>query len=177
LIEREETHVELELSNTTEAAQWLQSLYNEQGFLTAEMVRDAARSEDCPAHAFVFNLPEDEAAEQHYLERARKLIRSIRIVYRDVTDQEPTKVRFFHSVPTDDTTGHHYISASDLARKPDQMLLARNEAERQLRGAERAVEGLDLIANDPEITAITKPLLNEMRTAREAIAAVPGRSK
>lgn len=155
-----------------EVKQWLQDLYGENGYLTAEMVREAARDEESPAHHIVFNLPPSEAAERHYLNNARQLIRSVKVSYAPSRSKKPVTVRFFQSIPVDGEESYRYVSTADLADRPDELKLARNEAVRRLREAEHAVEGLNAITSSPKEKRIVKNVLVPMRDAREALASV-----
>lgn len=150
---------------------WLQSLYDQHGYLTPEIVREAARPEDSPGHLAVFGMGADEAAEAYYLIRAHKLIQSVRIVTVAQAKKEPVTVRAYHAVPGNDERTYVYRSVEDLIQHPDQMTLARNEARRRLNDAERSVESLEALAEGPGKKQ-TRRALQSIRTAQQALAAV-----
>jgi len=153
---------------------WLQGLYDAHGYLTPEIVRDAARSDDSPGHVAVFGVDTEQAAEAHYLLRAHRLIQSVRIIRVDQPDTEPVTLRAYHAVPGSTDRTYVYRSVDDLAREPDQLALARNEAVRRLKDAERSIAALDLLSPDP--TDPTKPrtrrALRHVSAAQEALGAI-----
>ncbi|MCA1572892.1 MAG: hypothetical protein LC798_21905, partial [Chloroflexi bacterium] len=71
----------------------LEELYAEHGELTPEIVLEAARPDDAPLHAFVFDRDADDAAGAYYLERAHRLIQRCRVVMRESEDAPPRRVR------------------------------------------------------------------------------------
>lgn len=151
--------------------EWLQSLYDEHGYITPEIVREAARPEDSPGHLSVFGVGIEEAAEGFYLDRAHKLIQSVRIIRESRSDKEPVILRAYHAVPGNDEKKYVYKSINDLIAQPDQMELARNEAKRRLNDAERSLRSLDAIAVGPAQKK-TKRALTSIQTAQRALAAV-----
>lgn len=149
---------------------WLQALYDERGYLTPEIVREAARDEESPGHLAVFGVSVVEAAEGFYLDRAHKLIQSVRIITVPQDEREPVTLRAYHAVPGNSERSYVYRSIDDLAREPDQMELARNEAKRRLNGAESALRSLDAIAVGPT-SKRTKRAMKNIQAAQKAIAA------
>jgi hypothetical protein len=146
--------------------EWMQSLYDEHGYLTSALVLEAARPPESAAHGYVFNVPPKEAAEGYYLGRAHQLIQTVRV---QVVTQEKTParpVRFYHAVASDDG-GHEYLSVDDLVRRPDRFAEVRRNAEQRLHAAERALLDLDLIRPQPT----TKRAARKVREARAAITA------
>lgn len=146
---------------------WMLDLYRAEGRLTPELVRDAARPADSPAHPHVFNAPPDEAAEAYYLERAHQLIRRVQVRIVAAADAPPRRVRFFHAIPGDASV-YTYVTVDDLIREPDKFAAARTEAVRRLREAEGALADLDLIAE----TAPTPPPAPQRQATKRALAAV-----
>lgn len=157
-------------TGTSPLRTWLQSLYDQHGYLTPEIVRDAARPEDSPGHLAVFGMGVEEAAEAFYLIRAHKLIQSVRIVTIPQPEKEPVTLRAYHAVPGNDERTYVYRSVEDLVRQPDQLALARNEAKRRLNDAERSLQSLDALADEPERKR-TRRALDGLRTAQEALNA------
>lgn len=149
---------------------WLQGIYNEHGYLTPEIVRDAARDESSPGHALVFNVSPSEAAEGYYLDQARRLIQRIRTDI-ETPSQPSRKVRFYHSIPGQEESEYIYKSTDDLVKHPDQLELARNEAVRRLKQAESAVESLDAMLIGTDSGHKTRKALKGIRDARAEIAA------
>ncbi|HXH79529.1 hypothetical protein [Nocardioides sp.] len=149
---------------------WLQGLYDAHGYLTPEIVREAARDKKSPGHVAVFGMDAAQAAEAYYLLRAHKLIQSVRIIRVDQPDKEPVTLRAYHAVPGNAERSYVYRSADDLSREPDQLALARNEALRRLRDAERSITSLDLLSPAPAQRQ-TRRALRHVSAAQEALGA------
>ena len=108
------------------AANALLDIRKQLGSITPETVVSASESEDHPLHEFIWGVPQEEALEEFRLNRAREIIRSVRI---KVVDPESKTVdlrqrAFVHS----DVRGE-YIPAWEVARDP---ILAIEERHRQL---------------------------------------------
>ena len=148
---------------------WMQALYDEHGRLTPEIVLEAARPPDSPAHGFVFGVSRDEAAERFYLDRAHRLIQTVRV---HITRQEgkPKTVRAWHAVPGDDESRYVYLPLVELMQRPDKMDLARNEAIRRVRDAQRAVEDLDALITAPPAKRKTERAVKQIKRAQELLA-------
>ena len=150
---------------------WMQTLYEDNGYLTPQIVLEAARPEDSPAHAFVFGVDAKEAAELHYLDRAHDLIRRVKV--RIVSNNEPSrKLRFFHAVPGEEEASFVYHSIETLARQTDKLERTRNEALRRMRDAERGVEDLNMIVEDATQARRGKRALTKIKQAREELVGV-----
>ena len=79
----------------------MQTIYDQHGKLTPEVVMQEARPKGHPLHDRIFDRPKGEAAEAWYRHRAHELIQSCRIVYREANETEPElSVRAFHAVPS-----------------------------------------------------------------------------
>lgn len=126
---------------------WTLALYEEAGKLTPEIVKEAARPEDSPAHAFVFNVPPGEAAEQYYTERAHRLIRTVKVEFRPTPEAPARRVRVWHAVTGDDDP-LVYAPLDALIARPDKFAEAMAAARRRVLEAEAAVGDLDAIARD-----------------------------
>ena len=148
---------------------WMQALYDEHGRLTPEIVLEAARPPDSPAHGFVFGIDRNEAAERFYLDRAHRLIQTVRIeVRRD--EGKPKTVRAWHAVPGDDESRYVYLPLNELITRPDKLELARNEAIRRVRDAQRSVEDLDALITDRPVKRKTERAVKQIKRAQELLA-------
>jgi flavin-binding protein dodecin len=134
--------------------------------LTPELVREAARPDDSPAHSWVFSVPVEQAAEQYYLDRAHDLIRRVRVTVIARSDGEPRRVRFFHAIPGEEAA-YVYEPLDVIRRSPDKLAAARTEAIRRLRDAERSVEDMDIISS----TVATTKAVKAIKRARELVSA------
>lgn len=95
----------------TEVLEALEELREENGLLRAQDVVDAARDENSPLHAEVFRVAADVAANNWYLEEARRLIR----VAVSVKPQLGQPTRVFVSLPSDrKMPGGGYRSLDDV---------------------------------------------------------------
>lgn len=148
---------------------WLLGLYEAHGHLTPELVREAARPEESPAHGFVFNVPPEEAAEAHYLERAHRLIQTVRVTVMPKEGGEKRQVRFFHAIPGEEAS-YVYEPLTVIRTRPEKFQAARTEALRRLRDAERAVTDLDLLVEEPAVATRTRRAAGAVREARQLIA-------
>lgn len=79
----------------------LDELTQEHGAVTAQIVLDDARKRGSPLHGF-FNWNDKAAAEAHRLDKARFLLRSVRIVVTRERDEKPIRVRAFVKVSATD---------------------------------------------------------------------------
>lgn len=140
------------------------------GVLTPEIVKEEARPDDSPIHAYVFNLPEDEAAEEHYLSRAHRLIQVARVTVRERASDEPRRVRAFLAIPSDDA-GYIYEPIASVVSDTEKFRRARLEAVRRLRDAESSLEDLDMFSQGTEFAEVTKEAVTAVRTARTKVAA------
>lgn len=94
----------------------LQQIYNRHGSLTPKGVVAEARD---PQHALHNHFEWDDsiAGEKYREQQAAVLIRSVRIVYREASEEGPKRtVRAFQSVPT--STGYEYRPTSEVAEDP-----------------------------------------------------------
>ena len=86
------------------------------GRITADMVVADAKSKDSPLHG-MFEWDARKAAQQHWLDTARKLIRSVEVVMvvENITVRAPVYVRD----PDQETAKQGYIAVSNLRRDHD----------------------------------------------------------
>jgi hypothetical protein len=109
----------------------LQAIYDQQGQLTPRLVVDQARDASHPLHdRFEWN--DAVAGEAWRRQQAHEMIRSVRVVYREATDETPEKsVRAFHAVRSE--KGHVYEPAEKVAGDPFMARLVLNDMEREWR--------------------------------------------
>lgn len=108
----------------------LQALADESGELTPDLVLEAARDETSPLHSH-FEWDDTEAAEQWRKEQARRLIRSVTIVYREATDQERQRTTRKYVSVRQPEGRHVYREAEQVARDPDQLRLVLADMRRE----------------------------------------------
>lgn len=84
----------------------LQAICDQNKRLTPALVVDAARPEESPLHSR-FEWDDKVAGEAYRLDQARRLIRSVRVVYREADEKEAARtVRAFHSVRDEQGTAY-----------------------------------------------------------------------
>lgn len=110
----------------------LQTIYEQHGKLTPDLVVQTARPEDHPLHGRVFDRAPGEAAEAWYRHRAHDLIRSVRVVYRQADESGPERsVRAYHAIPS--ASGPVYEPAETVAVDPFTRELLLRQMERDWR--------------------------------------------
>lgn len=110
----------------------LEKIHSEHGRLTADIVVEAARAKRHPLHSMVFDRPPEQAAAAWYREKARDLIRSVRVVYKEEDRVGPEKsVRKFHAIR--DETGWHYETIEKIGSNPFLTRILLADAEREWR--------------------------------------------
>ena len=128
----------------------LQAIYDQAGVLTPGLVVDAARPEEHPLH-HEFEWDDAVAGEAYRLSQARRLIRSVRVVYKEATDKEAAKtIRHYHSVREEN--GNVYRPADEIVRSPFLTQLLLNDMEREWKQLRRRWGGfrefVELIKRD-----------------------------
>jgi hypothetical protein len=94
----------------------LQAIYDERQRLTPEVVVDAARDEASPLHDR-FEWDDQIAGEKYRLDQARRLIRSVRVVYREADEKESARtIRAFHAIR--DEQGTSYRPVEEVTESP-----------------------------------------------------------
>ena len=84
----------------------LQAVHDDSGRLTPQIVVDAARPVEHPLHER-FEWNDKLAGEAYRLDQARRLIRSVRVTYREADEKEAARtVRAYHSVRDEDGTSY-----------------------------------------------------------------------
>lgn len=129
----------------------LQAIYDQHGYLTPKLVVDVARLKTHPLHGVVFSLDKNDAAEAWYLHRAHELIQSVRVVYREATDEDPAlKVRQWHAVRTEQ--GTTYKPAVEVAQDEFATAIVLKDMEREWKALHRRygsfAEFVDLVRRD-----------------------------
>lgn len=129
------------------ASEWMQSLYQEHGKITPRLVLEAARPEDSPGHGYVFNVGIEEAAEGYYLERAHKLIKSVKVTVMTRPQEPPRRVRVYHHVISDEGE-KVYEPLEEIVRSVDKFEQVRRAALQRLNEAQTALGDLEIVAQD-----------------------------
>lgn len=111
----------------------LQFVYDQHGDLTPSLVVQVAR-EDAGEAATVLRgrleWDDAKAGEAWRRAQAHQLIRSVRVVYREGTDDAPEKsIRAFHAVRNE--SGHGYVPAEKVADDPFTRKLVLADMERE----------------------------------------------
>lgn len=113
----------------------LQAIYDRHGELTAELVVTEARAKTHPLHNR-FTWDNREAAKQWRQAQASELIRSVRVVYKEATeDEEARSVRGYHAVRG--PAGYAYRPADEVAADPFMRQLVLNDMERDWKALKR----------------------------------------
>lgn len=119
----------------------LQAVYDEHGRLTPQAVVDTARTEDHPLHDR-FEWDNQVAGEAYRLDQARRLIRSVRVTYREADEREAARtVRAFHAVR--DEQGTAYRPVEEIRDNPLLAKLVLQDMERQWKQLMRQYGHLD----------------------------------
>ena len=134
----------------------LQALNDQHGYLTPQLVVDAARPKNSPLHAAVFNRSVQDAASEYYLQRARDLIRKVRVQYVQ-PDDTLAEAPGFVSVPVERTSGRVYRRSDEVAADPLLAAMVLREAERAWRTLKARYGHLEeffrLVRDDIDIAA------------------------
>lgn len=107
----------------------LQNLYDAAGVLTPEMVVEAARPAGSPIHSF-FEWDDAQAAEEHRKAQARKLIRSVRVIYAQDNEGRDKSVRAFVSVKSPRESKPAYRPTEEVIQDPIQRAILLREFHR-----------------------------------------------
>lgn len=148
---------------TMSVREWMMDLREREGRLTPEVVLEAARPEDSPAHSYIFHVGIAEAAEAHYLDRAHKLIQTVKVTYVERPKEEPRRVRFFHAV-TNDEGERIYEPLSVIVQQVDKFNQVKTAALQRLHEAQDSLADLEYVAQE----APRKATIMKARTAMQA---------
>lgn len=108
--------------------QQLQAIYDQHGTLTPELVVEAARPDNSPLHAYVFDKPPDQAAEAYYRERAHRLIQRVDVLFTS-SNGETRRVRAFHAVHSTEGWVYEPLEAVVRSYRLTEAVLAEMERE------------------------------------------------
>lgn len=111
----------------------LQSIYDEHGKLTPQLVLDEARRPEHPLHDR-FDWNDATAGEAWRHEQAHRLIRSVRVVYKPATATDRAKdMRAFHAVRGEgsENGGYVYEPAEEIVRDEFKTKLLLQQMERE----------------------------------------------
>lgn len=139
-------HDELPETVTT-LREWMMALREREGELTPENVLKAARPDDSPAHAFVFHIGKEEAAEAYYLDRAHRLIQTVKVTIVSKPKEEPRRVRAFHAV-TNDEGKRVYEPLEVIVKSVDKYAQVKAAALQRMRDAQGALADLEFVAQE-----------------------------
>ena len=133
----------------------LQAVHDDSGRLTPQIVVDAARPVEHPLHER-FEWNDKLAGEAYRLDQARRLIRSVRVTYREADEKEAARtVRAYHSVRDEDGTS--YRPLEEVQESPLLTKLLLQDMEREWKQLMRRYgmfeEFLQLIRSDLESKA------------------------
>lgn len=116
----------------------LDAIYASHGYLTPELVVEAARPKGHPLHDRVFDRAPKEAAEAWYRHRAHELIQSVKVEYRKA-DGSLAKIRAFHAVRGDEAP-FVYDPLAKIIEDPISAELLKRQMERDWSDMKRRYE-------------------------------------
>lgn len=138
----------------------LQAIYEQHGKVTPDLVVQAARPKTSTLHGHVFDRPPGEAAEAWYRHRAHELIQSVRVVYREATDELPElRVRAWHAVRSEGPELYTYQPVEKVASDPFTRQLVLRDMEREWR---------QLLARYEQFEEFLKLVEADVRKAKKA---------
>lgn len=133
----------------------LLAIREKHGRLDPHLVIEEARDEAHPLHSR-FEWNDSVAGEAWRRSQAHDLIRSVRLVYREATEQEAARsVRAFHAVRRED--GHAYEPAEEVIEDPFTRRLVLADMEREWKALRRRYDAFaefaDMVRRDIEAAA------------------------
>lgn len=133
----------------------LLAIREKHGRLDPKLVIEEARDEAHPLHSR-FEWDDSVAGEAWRRSQAHDLIRSVRLVYREATEQEAARsVRAFHAVRRED--GHAYEPAEEVIEDPFTRRLVLADMEREWKALRRRYDAFaefaDMVRRDIEAAA------------------------
>jgi hypothetical protein len=94
----------------------LLAIREKRGKLTPRVVFEEAKPRNHPLHDQVFDLPQKEAAEAHYLANAARLLR---VTFRETIDDRPADLRAFWVVKgTREDPESQYVPIEEVIQNP-----------------------------------------------------------
>lgn len=151
---------------TPEVKDRLDTLYRENGHLTPEMVVEDAKDKKSPLHE-AFNWDLKAAAYQHWLDTARTIIRSVRLVSHDVEILSPKTPHYVRDASLNGNE-QGYVSVADLRKNPDQ---ARESLRLEFNRIQGALERARSIATAFGLDDELESMLAQLIRLREQVAA------
>ncbi len=115
-----------------------------EGALDPEDVVAKARPKKSLLHPVIFELNEKQAAHQHRIDKARHLIRSVTVVYREATEEEEEATTRAYEVVHRGTK--RYFGVFSIMASPDQRDLLVRTALRELHGWRKRYAGISELA-------------------------------
>ena len=132
----------------------LLKIREKRGILTPRIVFEEAKPKSHPLHDRVFDMPQKEAAEQHYLANAAQLLR---VTFRTDLDGKPADLRAFWRVDrgTPEKPAHEYVPIDEIAVDPvsrEVMLREMMRAWKRFKNRyQNHTEFFELVRNDPDL--------------------------
>lgn len=118
----------------------LQSIYEQRGKLSPEIVLQEARDEAHPLHSR-FEWDNRAAGEAWRRHQAHELIQSVKIVYKTDADGTQHSLRAFHAVRRED--GHFYEPVETIARDEFMTSVLLADMEREWKAMQRRWSAFD----------------------------------
>lgn len=149
--------------------EWMMSVREKAGKLTPEIVLEAARPPDSPAHSFVFHVGVKEAAEAYYLDRAHRLIQTVKVTVVSKPKEDPRRVRFFHAVTSDDGE-RVYEPLPVIVQQVDKFDQVRRAALQRLSEAQGVLADLEFVAQEAPRRATILKARTAIQEASDMVA-------
>lgn len=151
-------------SSSSNLRSQLQTLYNDNGFLTPPIVVEAARPKDSLLHSR-FEWDNRVAGEKYREQQASELIRSVKISYRKGNKTED--IRYFVSVQRED--GYSYHPAEVVAQDSTLTAIVLRDMEREWRQLESKYghfkEFIEMVRRDLQAAEGRREQARERRNA------------
>ena len=143
--------------------EYLIALYREHGMLTPEMVVADAANPESPLHA-VIEQDDAKAAHQHRLDRARELIRGVKVLITNET--KVLRAPFFVRDPSLPAQKQGYVVATSLRSESD---LAMEAVLEELARASSAFRRAEAVAAAVGVQADVEGLLRATLAVRDRV--------
>lgn len=145
--------------------QVVQEIYDRDGEVKASVLVDEARPEESPAHP-AFEWRDDVAAEEYRLHQARKMIRTISVIY-DETPSQLVHVPIVSSAS--ESREGSYKPTEVVVNEPSQFESALNAAIQRLKSARAAVDDLQRAASKLEPMGDRNVIIAQVSNALAAL--------
>ena len=143
--------------------EYLKALAAQHGTLTPEIVVEDARREDSPLHD-QFEWDVEKAAQEHWLDTARALIRSVKVVITN--DTKVLTAPFFVRDPSLPPQKQGYVAATSLRSESD---LAMEAVLEELARASSAFRRAEAVAAAVGVQADVEGLLRATLAVRDRV--------